>query len=69
MFPNSHSQAQSVDELDMAVTRIRVRMPHEAPSDPPQPGVIEPGTIDTQRATYEAERAIGKNDLKKKLGG
>ena len=52
----------------MATTRVRLRMPSEEPHDPPLPGVIEAHALDTQRAAYQADRAVGKNTLNKKLG-
>ena len=52
----------------MATTRLRMREPHEPVTEPPQPGVLEPGTIDTQRAVFETDKVIGRNQLTKKLG-
>lgn len=40
-------QVQAVDELDMATTRIRCRLPEEPVPDPPQPNIIEPTEVCT----------------------
>ncbi|XP_078699866.1 LOW QUALITY PROTEIN: E3 ubiquitin-protein ligase SHPRH-like [Branchiostoma floridae x Branchiostoma belcheri] len=58
----------SIDELDMATTRLRLRLPEEERTDPPQPNIIEPGEIDHQWIKNLNDKAVATSLLHRKLG-
>ncbi|KAI8498455.1 hypothetical protein Bbelb_236570 [Branchiostoma belcheri] len=58
----------SIDELDMATTRLRLRLPEEERTDPPQPNIIEPGEIDHQWIKNLNDKAMATSLLHRKLG-
>lgn len=39
------AQVSAHDELDMATTRLRLRLPDEPVPDPPQPHILEPAEV------------------------
>ena len=45
MFMALKENVQAFDELDMATTRIRLRLPDEPQTDPPQSNIIEPAEV------------------------
>ena len=46
------AQVSAHDELDMATTRLRLRMPDEPVPDPPQPNILEPAEVSTRQGIY-----------------
>ncbi|XP_019628191.1 PREDICTED: E3 ubiquitin-protein ligase SHPRH-like [Branchiostoma belcheri] len=58
----------SIDELDMATTRLRLRLPEEERTDPLQPNIIEPGEIDHQWIKNLNDKAVATSLLHRKLG-
>ncbi|CAH1233504.1 SHPRH [Branchiostoma lanceolatum] len=58
----------SIDELDMATTRLRLRLPQEERTDPPQPNIIEPGEVDHQWIKNLNDKAVATSLLHRKLG-
>eukprot|EP00058_Branchiostoma_floridae_P018800 XP_002604289.1 hypothetical protein BRAFLDRAFT_125252 [Branchiostoma floridae] len=58
----------AIDELDMATTRLRLRLPEEERTDPPQPNIIEPGEVDHQWIKNLNDKAVATSLLHRKLG-
>ena len=65
---NANTQVGAVDELDMATTRIRIRLPDEPISEVPQPNILEKCEIAQQMLKFTSDQMVGKNELRKKLG-
>ncbi|XP_076076399.1 E3 ubiquitin-protein ligase SHPRH-like isoform X3 [Mytilus galloprovincialis] len=61
-------QVSSVDELEMATTRLRLRFPDEAEPTTAQMNIIEPVTIEQHRQKLKADQIVGRCELRKKLG-
>ncbi|XP_052087534.1 E3 ubiquitin-protein ligase SHPRH-like [Mytilus californianus] len=61
-------QVSSVDELEMATTRLRLRLPDEAEPTTAQMHIIEPVAIDQHRQKLKADQIVGRCELRKKLG-
>ncbi|XP_030850067.1 E3 ubiquitin-protein ligase SHPRH [Strongylocentrotus purpuratus] len=58
----------AMDELEMAMLRLRVKLPGEETDPASQPYIIEPHEIDQQRYSFLNDRLFAKNDLRRKLG-
>ncbi|XP_035685938.1 E3 ubiquitin-protein ligase SHPRH-like [Branchiostoma floridae] len=58
----------AIDELDMTTTRLRLRLPEEERTDPPQPNIIEPGEVDHQWIKNLNDKAVATSLLHRKLG-
>ncbi|XP_071112627.1 E3 ubiquitin-protein ligase SHPRH-like isoform X1 [Haliotis cracherodii] len=64
----AREQVSAVDELDMATTRLRVRLQDEPQSEIPQPNVIERGQVAVHRMRLVGDKANAEVELRKKLG-
>ncbi|XP_063954546.1 E3 ubiquitin-protein ligase SHPRH-like isoform X2 [Lytechinus pictus] len=58
----------AMDELEMAMLRLRVKLPGEETDPASQPYIIEPLEVEQQRYRFLNDRMVAKNDLKRKLG-
>ena len=45
MWLSLRERVSAIDELGMATTRLRLRLPDEEPTDPPLPNIIEPAEV------------------------
>lgn len=59
-------QVSSLDELNMATTRMRIRLDNELPTDPPQRNIIERSELDQQRLKLVSDRVLAQNELRQK---
>ncbi|CAH1800276.1 unnamed protein product [Owenia fusiformis] len=60
-------QVAAIDELSMATTRLRLRLPDEPVPDPPQPNIIEPAEFEQTKLKQVSDKIVGKNELRKSL--
>ncbi|XP_072178212.1 E3 ubiquitin-protein ligase SHPRH-like [Diadema setosum] len=58
----------AMDELEMAMLRLRVKLPGEETDPASQPYIIEPLEVDQQRYKFMNDRIVAQNDLRRKLG-
>ncbi|OWF36325.1 E3 ubiquitin-protein ligase SHPRH [Mizuhopecten yessoensis] len=63
-----HEQYQALDELDMATTRLRLRLPDEELPDTTQLHVLQPAELAQQKLKLRTELTVAKNELRKKVG-
>ncbi|KAJ8314477.1 hypothetical protein KUTeg_006627 [Tegillarca granosa] len=61
-------EVSAVDELDMAKTRLRVRLPEEPIPEEKQRNILEPSEVDHHKMSLISDKTVGKNELRKKLG-
>ncbi|KAK7492086.1 hypothetical protein BaRGS_00016750, partial [Batillaria attramentaria] len=61
-------EVSSVDELDMATMRLRVRLPEEPAPEMPQPNILEATELDAHRLKLMSDRTVNRGELRKKLG-
>ncbi|KAJ8314753.1 hypothetical protein KUTeg_006903 [Tegillarca granosa] len=61
-------EVSAVDELDMAKTRLRVRLPEEPIPEEKQRNILEPIEVDHHKMSLISDKTVGKNELRKKLG-
>ncbi|XP_046577408.1 E3 ubiquitin-protein ligase SHPRH-like [Haliotis rubra] len=64
----AREQVSAVDELDMATTRLRVRLQDEPQPELPQPNIIEKGQVGVHRMRLVGDKANAEAELRKKLG-
>ncbi|KAK3097964.1 hypothetical protein FSP39_014864, partial [Pinctada imbricata] len=58
----------SFDEISMATTRLRLRLPDEPKPDNTQMNIIEPCELGHHKLKLDSDRTIARNELRKKLG-
>ncbi|KAL3881583.1 hypothetical protein ACJMK2_028004 [Sinanodonta woodiana] len=61
-------QISAIDELDMATTRLRLRLSDEPKLDTPQLHVLEVSEVDHHKMKLISDRITAQNELRKKLG-
>lgn len=62
------AHVSSFDELSMATTRLRLRLPDEPKPDNTQLNILEPSELDQHKLKLLSDRTINQNELRKKLG-
>ncbi|XP_062583569.1 E3 ubiquitin-protein ligase SHPRH-like [Saccostrea cucullata] len=62
------AHVSSFDELSMATTRLRLRLPDEPKPDNNQLNILEPAELDQHKLKLLSEKTISENELRKKLG-
>ncbi|XP_061176865.1 E3 ubiquitin-protein ligase SHPRH-like [Saccostrea echinata] len=62
------AHVSSFDELSMATTRLRLRLPDEPKPDNNQLNILEPSELDQHKLKLLSEKTISENELRKKLG-
>ncbi|XP_060077806.1 E3 ubiquitin-protein ligase SHPRH-like [Ylistrum balloti] len=68
VWMSKHEQFQALDELDMATTRLRLRLPDEDVPTATQLHVLEPAELEQQKIKLRTEKIVAKNELRKKIG-
>ncbi|XP_069131636.1 E3 ubiquitin-protein ligase SHPRH-like isoform X2 [Argopecten irradians] len=65
---SKHEQFQALDELEMATTRLRLRLPDEDVPNTTQLNVLEPADLEQQKLKLRTEKIVATNELRKKVG-
>ncbi|XP_056016724.1 E3 ubiquitin-protein ligase SHPRH-like isoform X5 [Ostrea edulis] len=68
LWIESKAHVSSFDELSMATTRLRLRLPDEPKPDNTQLNILEPNELDHHKLKLLSDRTISQNELRKKLG-
>ncbi|XP_033741490.1 E3 ubiquitin-protein ligase SHPRH-like [Pecten maximus] len=68
VWMSKHEQFQALDELDMATTRLRLRLPDEDVPNTTQLNVLEPAELEQQKLKLRTEKIVAENELRKKVG-
>ncbi|KAK3576517.1 hypothetical protein CHS0354_034193 [Potamilus streckersoni] len=61
-------QISAIDEMDMAITRLRICLPEEPELDTPQLHILEESQVDHHKMKLISDHMIAQNELRKKLG-